>query len=91
MIRYRLLTKKSERAVTGESWRSTSLPSRGVPGIGTRALTGKDSGCSGMLETEVKKKKVFIKRHVNISTDMEKKNLLRNFINQSYSITVRFS
>ncbi len=27
----------------------TSFPSRGVPGIGTRALTGNDSGCSGML------------------------------------------
>lgn len=28
----------------------TSLFSKGVPGIGTRALTGKDSGCSGMLK-----------------------------------------
>ena len=27
----------------------TSLPSNGVPGMGTRAFTGKDSGCSGML------------------------------------------
>jgi|SRR5882762_5654123 len=26
-----------------------SLASSGVPGIGTSALTGKDSGCSGML------------------------------------------
>lgn len=26
-----------------------SLPSNGVPGIGTRALTGKDSGASGSL------------------------------------------
>ena len=26
-----------------------SLPSRGVPGIGTSVLTGKDSGCSGIL------------------------------------------
>lgn len=28
----------------------TSFSSRGVPGIGTSAFTGKDSGCSGMLE-----------------------------------------
>lgn len=27
-----------------------SLDSIGVPGIGTRALTGNDSGCSGMLK-----------------------------------------
>lgn len=27
----------------------TSFFSNGVPGIGTRAFTGKDSGCSGML------------------------------------------
>ena len=27
----------------------TSLSSSGVPSIGTKALTGKDSGCSGML------------------------------------------
>ena len=30
-----------------------SLPSMGVPGIGTRALTGKDSGCSDMLFGEI--------------------------------------
>src|ERR1700761_8881453 len=28
----------------------TSFPSNGVPLMGTRALTGKDSGCSGMLQ-----------------------------------------
>ena len=27
----------------------TSLPSRGVPSMGTRVLTGKDSGCSESL------------------------------------------
>jgi hypothetical protein len=28
----------------------TSFFSKGVPGIGTKALTGNDSGCSGMLD-----------------------------------------
>jgi hypothetical protein len=31
----------------------TSFDSKGVPGIGTNALTGKDSGCSGMLVDRV--------------------------------------
>lgn len=30
----------------------TSLFSSGVPGIGTNAFTGKDSGCSGILRTK---------------------------------------
>ena len=37
----------------------TSLFSNGVPGMGTRALTGNDSGCSGMLIG-------IIRRHGNV-------------------------
>lgn len=34
---------------SGDGDSHTSFFSKGVPGIGTNAFTGKDSGCSGML------------------------------------------
>lgn len=48
--RYRLAKKTVRFAKAGSRTALTSFFSNGVPGIGTRALTGKDSGCSGMLK-----------------------------------------
>lgn len=49
LVRHRLLNSQS--LLTNDTGQvQTSLSERGVPGIGTSALTGNDSGCSGMLD-----------------------------------------
>lgn len=57
-----------------------SLPSRGVPGIGTRALTGNDSGASGSLQSL----SVLQRREVG-------RNALAHLPNQTDAVSILFA
>lgn len=63
--------------------RPTSFFSRGVPGIGTRALTGNDSGCSGRLKG--------VTLHQSFLNPGRKRAVLGQLPDQPNSISVRLT
>lgn len=62
----------------------TSFFSRGVPGIGTRALTGNDSGCSGRLSGH-------FFSHQSFQRGKQRVMVLGQLPDQPNSISVRLS